>query len=1125
MKRLLLLLGIMGLGWSANAQQLTNEGTDFYVAFTQMYDQTNAVFEINVSCRTNANGTVEITGTGFSQNFTVTPGVVTTITIPSAAANINVSETVLERAIHVTTDVPCTVYASTFHNARSEASICLPVTALASDYMVTTYPTMIKNSVWYQSCFMVVAGDQACDVTIIPSCVTEGGVPAGTPISVHLDPNEVYQVKAQTGAANDLTGTTVSADNGTDKFAVFNGHVWAYLSNCGNLNADPLYEQCYPLQSWGKEHILMLSLEQNDNAYRVIASQNGTTFSVDGVPTGPTLNAGDVYDGNFTSETIFIESNNPVSVTQTMTTGVCSGNGDPSMIVLNSNEQMYLDTVTFYAASGGSSLVNYVNVVTRSDDTTTMQFNATPITGWIPVPYDNTFSYIRMATGTGSHTLTTDGCGFLAYAYGMGNPESYFYAAGARVNAVDDSISFVNINTSLQGLCDLDSIQFTPFTSGGTVLTYEWDFGDGQTSNQQNPLHTYASPGTYTVELIVNYQCFSDTISDDITVFNSPVLSGSHVDVTCWNWGDGSIDVSTAQGTPAYTYLWSPGGQSTEDLSGLDGGTYTLLVTDQNGCEDTLIFTVNEPAPINISLTPAGPFAPPDGNQQLQASPGGGVWTSPGCPGCVSPTGSFDPATAGPGLWTVCYEVTVGACDSSMCMDILVDTSCAMLTFTNEPTCFGFSDGSFTVNVSGGVGTINFVLTDSQGGQVNSGNSNTANNLTSGWYYINVTDNICAFNDSVFLGQPDQIQVDLNLTDVLCNGDLSGSAAVTNVINYTGDINQVGYYWNPAVPSGGNGLGADTLDGIGAGTYTLTINDENGCSEVVDFTINEPSPLVLADFGSEPAYCRLFSYQQGNGVVFAAASGGTPDYTYEWLDVYSLNTSTNTTWAPLNPSLYKITVTDANGCILEDFIELDSLNPIAEFDVTAPQFLTLPALEGTANVEAHFVNQSLYFANPNNPNADTSFFWNFDLGAGWELSEDYFEEFDRIYSDSGTYNVCLVALNKNGCTDTTCKEILVFDKPELTLPNIFTPGGDGTGDGANDVFFFPNTAIIELEAVIVNRWGRTIFEFTSVNDVWNGTDKSGSPCPDGVYFYTYKARATNGTEFEGQGNIHLQREK
>jgi len=1119
MKKLLALLSLFCVMCSANAQQLTNEGTEFFVAFTEMYDNAFAVYEINISSRVNGSGTVEITGTGFTQNYTVVPNVVTTVTIPSGDADITINETVTERAIHVTSDVPVTVYASTFHTARSEASICFPVTALASDYMVTTYPTMLKSGIWWQSEFMVVAGDQPCSVTIIPSCTTEGGVTAGTPIMVNLQPNEIYQVQAQSGAANDLTGSTVTANNGTDKFAVFNGHIWTYLTNCGNQNADPLYEQAYPIISWGTEHILMITLEQDDNAYRVVANQNGTTFTVNGVPTGPVLNAGDVYDGNFSdvTEAIMIESNVPCAVTQTMTTGVCSGNGDPSMIQLNPNEQMYLDTVTFYAAVGGSNLVNYVNVVTRSDDTSTMKFNTLPIVGWTPLAYDNSFSYKLFPTGVGSHTLTTGGCGFLAYAYGMGNPESYFYAAGARVNAIDDSISFTNINTTVTGACDLDSVEFTPFTSGGNVINYSWDFGDGDVSNEQAPIHVYDDAGTYTVTLIVEYLCFTDTISDDVTVYDSPNIGAVGVDVTCWNWGDGSITTTTTDGTPAYNYLWTPGGQTTPNVSGLSGGDYTVVVTDQNGCNDAITVTVAEPGPININVDPAGPYAPPDGPQNMTATPGGGTWTA-SCGACINATtGVFDPLAAGDGLWQICYTVTVGACDSTECIDVLVSSTCAIVTYGNEPSCYGFTDGSFTTNVSGGAGPVTFLLTDADGNPVNSGNSNTANNLGTGWYYISVIDDVCNQIDSIFIDEPEEMSVDMTLQDILCNGDTTGFAIVDTVFNYQGDYNDVAYFWNPA-PQSGNGIGVDSLGGVGAGTYVLQINDDFGCSIQLDFTLSEPTPLEFSQLGYEEAYCRLFDYQSGNGVVFAAASGGTPDYDYEWLDVYNLGTTNNTTWGGRNPSLYKITVTDNNGCVLEGFITLDSLNPIAAFTPTSDQFLTPGVCEGTAVVDVHFVNNSEHFANPNDPNADTTFFWHFGLpNDSWELSNSYFEEFDRSYIDSGTYVVCLVALNKNGCSDTACKEITVFDKPELVLPNVFTPGEDD----ANNTFFFPNVGIIELQAVVVNRWGVEIFEFTDINQAWDGNDKRGKPCPDGVYFYTYKATATNGDEFEGQGNVHL----
>lgn len=360
--------------------------------------------------------------------------------------------------------------------------------------------------------------------------------------------------------------------------------------------------------------------------------------------------------------------------------------------------------------------------------------------------------------------------------------------------------------------------------------------------------------------------------------------------------------------------------------------------------------------------------------------------------------------------------------------------------------------------------------------------------------------------------------VDLDLTQPTCYGVNDGMAIADSVYNYTGSYNQISYIWTPN--SGSNGIGEDTLFNSGGAGLALLLTDENGCSETVDFDLPYPDSLYLVTFGTEPAYCRQFGYQSGNGVVFGSASGGTPDYTYEWVNLTEPDTTTTTTWGGLNPGLYQFTVTDNNGCTLVDTIQLDSLNPIADFELSSPQFTA--EWEGTAPVEVNFVNQSQYFANPNNPQADTTFFW--DLGFGnWQVSHDVFEEFDTIYTAGGTYNVCLVAINKNGCTDTACVPITIFDLQDFTPINVFTPNGDGT----NDFFSFDelSVAIEEFSCVVVNRWGRTIIELNSISDAWDGTDKSGSECPEGVYFYKYSARAQNSDVIEGQGTVQLVREQ
>lgn len=439
----------------------------------------------------------------------------------------------------------------------------------------------------------------------------------------------------------------------------------------------------------------------------------------------------------------------------------------------------------------------------------------------------------------------------------------------------------------------------------------------------------------------------------------------------------------------------------------------------------------------------------------------------------------------------------------------------------NEPTCFGFSDGSITINVLEGGDDLTFVITDSEGNVINEDNSNTANTLNTGWYYFEISDGLgCDAIDSVFLDHPGQMDIDITLTDPLCYGFNTGWAQVDSVYNATGVYDAISYIWNPN-PAEVGGIFADSSYNMRAGNYTLTINDDNGCSSVFDFEIEQPDSMFFSEFGFEPAFCRLHEYQSGNGVVFGAAAGGTPDYSYLWMNWDNLEESNFSTWGGLNPGNYELTAVDANGCILKNTVFLDSLNPIADFSVTSEQLNF--DLKGTAPVEAVFTNLSENFANPNNPSADTTFFWNLDRPlADWQVSHDYFEIFDTTYIARGeTYmvDVCLVALNKNGCRDTACKVITIFEPIAFVEINIFSPNGDGINDAFS--FDFRSASIAEFSCVIVNRWGVVIHEMNNITDEWDGSDMNGDPCNDGVYFYNYMATTDNGTNLSGQGTVQI----
>lgn len=477
-----------------------------------------------------------------------------------------------------------------------------------------------------------------------------------------------------------------------------------------------------------------------------------------------------------------------------------------------------------------------------------------------------------------------------------------------------------------------------------------------------------------------------------------------------------------------------------------------------------------------------------------------------------------------PGTYTITLTVeSTPGCFDTYTLTIILTNGLDLDLLFNEPSCFGFSDGSVTVNVVGGLGDLVFTIEDADGNLLNEDNSNTANTLPTGWYYITVTDDSdCGGLDSVFLDQPGELDVDLTIIDPLCYGFETGIAMVDSVYNATGSYGGISYFWEPN-PGGVSGIGADSTGSMGAGNYTLTINDENGCSNTFDFSINQPDSIYWAEVGFKPAYCRLFDYQSGNGVVFGSAAGGTPDFDYLWTNLDNGDTDNHSTWGGLNPGNYQIIATDANGCTITETFFLDSLNPIASFDIISDDLNA--DCQGTADVVVEFVNTSQYFANPFDPAADTTFFWSLDHpNAGWTVSHDFYETFDTVYGAKGyTYqiDVCLIALNKNGCKDTACKLITIYEPFLFESVNVFSPNGDGVND--EFTFEFRSASITDFHCLILNRWGVVVGELNSIADSWGGTDRNGDKCTHGTYFYKYEATTDNATKLVGQGTVQLVR--
>jgi gliding motility-associated-like protein len=474
-----------------------------------------------------------------------------------------------------------------------------------------------------------------------------------------------------------------------------------------------------------------------------------------------------------------------------------------------------------------------------------------------------------------------------------------------------------------------------------------------------------------------------------------------------------------------------------------------------------------------------------------------------------------------PGVYTiVLYVFSDNGCRSEYAKSIYIYEAPYLDFVYSEPLCNGYETGVIIVTTDVDISLFQIEITDEEGNILNEDGGVEIDSLPAGTYYISAIDESgCGADTSVTLFEPPPLDIFYHYVNPPCLGD-SGWVVIDSVSNESLN-NPIYYVWEPN-PAGIEGYGADSSYWMTAGDYKLTATDSKGCNNFIEVTLVDPPLFYFTDWGWDTAYCRLYDYQSGNGVVYAGAAGGLTNYTYEWTYLVDSTTSNNSTWGGRNPGDHLITITDGGGCVLKKIIHVDSVNPIASFDVVSQQLNE--ALEGTADVEALFINTSRYYANPNNPLADTTFFWDLDRTdtEDWMITHDFYETYDTIYKQRGEsyeIDVCLIAFNKNGCTDTACKVISIFEPPVLTPINIFTPNGSGS----NDYFTFKEYAkgINKFRCTIVDRWGVTVGEVNDINDGWDGIDQRGVPCPDGVYFYTYTAEGDNGDILSGQGHLTI----
>jgi hypothetical protein len=456
------------------------------------------------------------------------------------------------------------------------------------------------------------------------------------------------------------------------------------------------------------------------------------------------------------------------------------------------------------------------------------------------------------------------------------------------------------INVSIYG--NNDGFISVQANGGNGNFSYSWD--NGEITNSINNL----TSGQYEVVVIDSLGC-SDSSSYFITEPLAISLNfdsiNSSLSTSCYDSCNGSIYINPVFSPLAtFTTYWnSPNGFSStnEDIFNLCAGIYNLAVI--SGLDSThFIFEVLEPDNLETSIYTDSSNICFNSNALLTAYTYGGT-----LPYSFAWSDSTTNISATFSAGTHSVKITdANGCFITDSITLLNPDTMNISTLTTPISCHNGSDGSFMIFPSGGTAPYLF--------SVNNGISyqsidDTIQNVSAGTYMIKVKDsNNCSQNINITITNPPLFTAIVDIiNDVSCNGLCDGGVTFA----YINAIGMVTRDW------GTNSPPPPPCTGLYAGTYSCLLKDSNGCTTTVDnIIITQPDPLVLTLSSNQDT--TTCNNNGDDGSAQAIIQGGTPSlYIYSWS-----NGGSNSTISNLIPGLYNVSVTDGNGCSIDDNITI-----------------------------------------------------------------------------------------------------------------------------------------------------------------------------------------------------------
>ncbi len=654
----------------------------------------------------------------------------------------------------------------------------------------------------------------------------------------------------------------------------------------------------------------------------------------------------------------------------------------------------------------------------------------------------------------------------------------------------DTSICEVGLGTRLDGKVLNQGASPGPYT-------YEWFPASGLNPNSVTSNDPYARPDTTTIYTLVatdNRGCSSlrstvDPLSTvNVEVRPSPVVeAGPDLDLCL---GDTlTLTGFASKAGPSYEYIWTPA-FGLEDSTGPttlispDRTTTYFLIAYSNGCrsvaDSTTVVVHTRP-----TVTDVGPFeicaldsvqldafasGDPDATEySFKWSPGIGLSDASIANPMASPNFTTNyqlTATSNFGCGSDALQVPVNV-RSTPVVNLRSDTSICegdVLTLTSTEDRFGGSSTEPTFYTWTPKSSLSNPLIREP----------IARPRVSTQYIIEARTAACATYDTMLVEVFPAVQATAFAdTSRICSNDSLQLFA-------QGGFGSETYRWTPSV-----GLSADNIPNPKASpdtslVYTVTVI-EGLCDAEVSIPI-EVLPAPIIDYTSTfTESCEEIT------VHFQALAENTLAYIWDFGDGSPISNEVNPVHTYSDTGEYVVTLTavGASGC--EKVISKD---PIKVLPLGMADFAATPAL----NTRLLLPDATVQFTNTSRGAVD--YYWEFGDGG---VSEE--ENPVHTYTQPGTYEVKLVIVDEGGCIDQIVKGVVIVEKPEVFIPNVFSPNGDGV----NDRFQVDYTGQEEITMEIIDRWGRPIVDIIRNPSIgWDGFTREGGEASEGVYYYVVR---------------------